>query len=87
MSDISHGRVMIRSVAIIGAGNMGSGIAQKSSSEGFSVQMVDHEQEWVDRGHATIEKFLDEAIGRKIFRPEQAEKIKSTRTWQKTPIW
>ena len=56
---------------------MGSGIAQKSSSEGFSVQMVDHEQEWVDRGHATIEKFLDEAIGRKIFRPEQAEKIKS----------
>ncbi|MEE2629448.1 MAG: 3-hydroxyacyl-CoA dehydrogenase NAD-binding domain-containing protein [Candidatus Thermoplasmatota archaeon] len=68
---------MIRSVAIIGAGNMGSGIAQKSSSEGFSVQMVDREQEWVDRGHATIQKFLDEAIERKIFRPDQAEKIMS----------
>jgi enoyl-CoA hydratase/3-hydroxyacyl-CoA dehydrogenase len=68
---------MVQSVAIIGAGNMGSGIAQKSATEGFSVQMVDREQEWVDRGHATIDKFLQEALERRIFRPEQAERIKS----------
>jgi enoyl-CoA hydratase/3-hydroxyacyl-CoA dehydrogenase len=71
---------MIRTVAIIGAGNMGSGIAQKSSTEGFSVQMVDREQQWVDKGHATIEMFLQEAIERRIFRPEQAEMIKSNIT-------
>jgi len=71
---------MIRTVAIIGAGNMGSGIAQKSSTEGFSVQMVDREQQWVDKGHATIENFLQEAIERRIFRPEQAEMIKSNIT-------
>ena len=65
----------IESVAVIGAGNMGSGIAQKSASEGFSVQMVDREQEWVDRGHQIIEGFLGEAIERRIFRPEQAEQI------------
>ncbi|MBI88030.1 MAG: 3-hydroxybutyryl-CoA dehydrogenase, partial [Euryarchaeota archaeon] len=62
-------------MAVIGAGNMGSGIAQKSASEGFSVQMVDREQEWVDRGHQIIEGFLGEAIERRIFRPEQAEQI------------
>ena len=56
---------------------MGSGIAQKSATEGFSVQMVDREQQWVDRGHATIDKFLQEALERRIFRPEQAERIKS----------
>ena len=71
---------MVQSVAIIGAGNMGSGIAQKSATEGFSVQMVDREQQWVDRGHATIDKFLQEALERRIFRPEQAEQIKSSIT-------
>ena len=67
----------IESIAVIGAGNMGSGIAQKSATEGFDVQMVDREQKWVDRGHATIDGFLQEAIERRIFRPEQAEQIKS----------
>jgi len=71
---------MVQSVAIIGAGNMGSGIAQKSATEGFSVQMVDREAQWVDRGHATIDKFLQEALERRIFRPEQAERIKSSIT-------
>ena len=41
---------MVQSVAIIEAGNMGSGIAQKSATEGFSVQMVDREEQWVDKG-------------------------------------
>ena len=38
----------VESIAIIGAGNMGSGIAQKSAQEHFEVQMVDREQQWVD---------------------------------------
>ena len=67
----------IESIAVIGAGNMGSGIAQKSATEGFEVQMVDREQKWVDKGHETIEGFLAEAIERRIFRPEQAEEIKT----------
>ena len=68
---------MIRDIAVIGAGNMGSGIAQKSATEGFSVQMIDSKEQWLERGHATIDKFLQEAIERRIFRPEQAEGIKS----------
>ena len=57
----------IDSIAIIGAGNMGSGIAQKSAQEHFEVQMVDREQQWIDKGKQTISDFLDEAVGRRIF--------------------
>ena len=67
---------MIESIAIIGAGNMGSGIAQKSATEGFQVQMVDREQQWVDKGHVIIENFLGEALERRIFSPDKAEEIK-----------
>jgi len=67
----------VDSVAIIGAGNMGSGIAQKSAQEQFNVQMVDREKQWVDRGQKIISDFLEEAIQRRIFRQEQVEDIKS----------
>jgi len=46
----------IRSIAVIGAGNMGSGIAQKAATEGFPVVLVDLDDEKVARGLATIEK-------------------------------
>ena len=56
----------IERIAVVGAGNMGSGIAQKSAQEGFIVQMIDREKEFVDRGIMTIEGFLDEAVERRI---------------------
>ena len=61
----------VENVAIVGAGNMGSGIAQKSAQEAFSVQMVDREEQYVARGRSIIENFLSEAIERRIF--SQAE--------------
>ena len=67
----------VQSVAIIGAGNMGSGIAQKSAQEEFDVQMVDREQQWVERGEQIISDFLSEAVERRIFRPEQVEAIQA----------
>ena len=67
----------VDSVAIIGAGNMGSGIAQKSAQEQFNVQMVDREEQWVNRGEKIISDFLEEAIERRIFRPDQVESIKN----------
>ena len=66
----------IETIAVIGAGNMGSGIAQKSAQEGFAVQMVDREQQWVDRGHQIIDDFLSEAVERRIFRPAHVDEIK-----------
>ena len=65
----------IQRVAIVGAGNMGSGIAQKSAQEEFDVQMVDREQQWVDRGQDIITNFLAEAVERRIFSPQQVAEI------------
>ena len=65
----------VQSVAIIGAGNMGSGIAQKTAQEEFDVQMVDREAQWVERGQGIIADFLAEAVERRIFSPEQVEAI------------
>ena len=50
----------IETIAVVGAGNMGSGIAQKSAQEQFDVQMVDREKQWVDRGEKIINDFLEE---------------------------
>ncbi len=67
----------IESVAIVGAGNMGSGIAQKTAQEMFEVQMVDREEQWVNRGQKIISDFLEEAIERRIFSQSQVEEIKA----------
>jgi enoyl-CoA hydratase/3-hydroxyacyl-CoA dehydrogenase len=67
----------IETVAIVGAGNMGSGIAQKTAQEQFPVQMVDREQQWVDRGQSTIAKLLGEAVERRIFSEAQVEEIQN----------
>ncbi|MCH2649118.1 MAG: 3-hydroxyacyl-CoA dehydrogenase NAD-binding domain-containing protein [Candidatus Poseidoniaceae archaeon] len=66
----------IQRVAIVGAGNMGSGIAQKSAQEEFDVQMVDREQQWVDRRQSIIANFLTEAVERRIFSEQQVDAIK-----------
>ena len=63
----------INKIGVIGAGNMGSGIAQKMAQEGLNVVMVDIKEEFVQRGLATIKGLLQEGVDRKIFKPEQVE--------------
>jgi len=65
----------IRKIAVIGAGNMGSGIAQKYATEGFPVYLVDRDEAAVEKGRGTIAQIVSEGVERKIFRPEQAEQI------------
>ena len=45
----------IDSVGVLGAGQMGNGIAQVAACAGFQVTMVDIEQDYVDKGLAAIE--------------------------------
>jgi enoyl-CoA hydratase/3-hydroxyacyl-CoA dehydrogenase len=63
----------VRALAVVGAGNMGSGIAQKMATSGFPVTLVDLDDQKVQRGLAIIEKTLAEGVARKVVRPEQAE--------------
>ena len=64
-----------RVVGVVGAGNMGSGIAQKLAQEGFEVVLADMSPEFVERGIGRIRDLLGEAVERRIFRPEQVEAI------------
>ncbi len=70
----------IRRFAVVGAGNMGSGIAQKIASEGHSVILLDLSAEQVEKGLAGIASTLHAGVERKIFRPGQPEEILSRLT-------
>ena len=59
--------------AVIGAGVMGSGIAQWLSSRGVTVILRDIAREQVDRGLATIEKTYADAVKRGLTTEEKAK--------------
>ena len=52
----------IRTVAVIGAGAMGNGIAQVFAQSGFGVRLVDVAQPMLDRARKSIEKSLDKFV-------------------------
>jgi len=54
-------------VGIVGAGNMGSGIAQKMAQEGLQVVMVDVNEAAVQRGLGIIRSVMKQGVERKIF--------------------
>ncbi len=65
----------ITTIGIIGAGTMGSALTQKFAMEGLTVRMIDREARFVERGLQLIRSSLDEGVQRKLFKPEQVEKI------------
>jgi enoyl-CoA hydratase/3-hydroxyacyl-CoA dehydrogenase len=67
----------INKIAVIGAGNMGSGIAQKLAQEGLNVILVDMKEAFVERGIDTIRQTLKEAVERKILSADQIHDILS----------
>ncbi len=67
----------IEKIGVIGAGNMGSGIAQKIAQEGLHVVMVDLKAEFVERGLGIIKQTLQEGVQRKILKPAQVDDILS----------
>src|SRR5438876_132332 len=59
--------------AVIGAGVMGSGIAQWLSSRGVTVILRDIAREQIDRGLANIEKIYSDAVKRGLMTEEKAK--------------
>lgn len=67
----------IKNIGVVGAGTMGSALAQKFAQEGFNVILGDREIRFVDKGISVIKETLQEGIERKIFSPMQVEKFLS----------
>lgn len=65
----------INKIGVVGAGNMGSGIAQKIAQEGINVTLMDVKEEFVERGLAVIKGILLDGVKRKIFTEEKVEEI------------
>src|SRR5207248_957682 len=63
--------------AVIGAGVMGSGIAQWLSSRGVTVILRDVNREFLDRGLANIEKTYGDAVKRGLMTEEKAKQGRS----------
>lgn len=59
----------INTVGIVGAGTMGSGIAQACAAASIHVTMVDINQAAVDRGLANIAKSLDRLLAKNKIQP------------------
>src|SRR5438128_2471273 len=54
----------MKTIAVIGTGTMGNGIAHVFAQNGFSVKLIDVAQEQLDKAVKTIEKNLDRQISK-----------------------
>lgn len=57
---------MIEKIGVIGAGQMGNGIAHVAAVAGFDVTLVDISEEQIGKALATIERNMDRQIRRKL---------------------
>ena len=64
----------VNSVAVVGAGTMGGGIAMCFANAGIPVILLEAKQEALDRGVAGIRKNYEGAVAKGKLKPEDAEK-------------
>ncbi|MBP9060668.1 MAG: enoyl-CoA hydratase/isomerase family protein [Rhodoferax sp.] len=63
----------IKSIAVIGAGTMGGGIAMNFLNAGIPVKMLEMKQEALDRGIATIRKNYESQVAKKKLKQDKYE--------------
>jgi 3-hydroxybutyryl-CoA dehydrogenase len=67
----------IKTIAILGAGTMGNGIAHVCARSGFNVVLYDLQQPFLDRGLATIEKNLAREVAKNKLTQQQADEARA----------
>lgn len=65
----------ILTVGIVGAGTMGSGVANLAAMSGFNVILRDVEEKYLQHAIAKIEKFIDRSISKGKMTVEQKEEV------------
>ncbi|KPQ00750.1 MAG: 3-hydroxyadipyl-CoA dehydrogenase PaaH [Bacteroidetes bacterium HLUCCA01] len=66
----------IQTITVVGGGTMGNGIAHVAAMSGFTVNLVDIQQSYLDRARATIEKNLTRMVAKqKITVDDQAKTL------------
>lgn len=67
----------IKSIGVVGAGQMGNGIAQVAAATGFDVIISDISQESLDKGMATITRSLDKFVKKERITGDERDAILS----------
>lgn len=67
----------VRTIAVLGAGTMGHGIAQVCAQNGFQVKLEDIKEEFVQGGIERIRRFLQGSIEREKMTKEEADVVLS----------
>jgi 3-hydroxybutyryl-CoA dehydrogenase len=67
--------MVFQKVGVLGAGQMGNGIAQVAAQSGCQVMMIDIAQAAIDKGMATISGSLDRLIKKETLKAEDKAKI------------
>ncbi len=70
---MTHDLASVARVGVVGAGTMGSGIAQVAAAAGYDVSMRDIDPEYVEDGFETIEESLGRLTERGEFTEAEAE--------------
>ena len=63
----------IERIAVLGAGQMGNGIAQVAACAGYQVVMIDIKQDYLDNGLSAIENSLSRVVKKEKITQEQAD--------------
>lgn len=64
-------------MAVIGAGQMGNGIAQVAACSGIEVVMIDIKNEFVERGISTIESSLAKLVSKERMSQEESDSARA----------
>lgn len=70
----------IRTIAVLGAGTMGAGIAQLAATQGYLVLLKDVDAAAVQQGWQRIESLTQRAVSRGVLRAVDAERVRSSIT-------
>ena len=65
----------IKKLAVVGAGDMGHGIAEVAAMSGYKVNLYDIKQEFVDRGISRIKESLAKQVSKQKMTQEAMDKI------------
>src|SRR5215831_13111855 len=63
----------VKTLAVVGAGQMGAGIAQVAAQSGVPVVLIDVSRDLVDKGLAGIRAQLDKAVSKGKVKPDEAQ--------------
>lgn len=73
--------MQINNMCIIGAGTMGTGIAQVAAQAGIRATLLDASPEALERSRGALDKSLKAAVEREKLTPAQADEIRGRVAW------